>query len=115
MKFLIDYWSLIVLLVVIFALAIRFAHGYFNKTSEAQLAQLKEWLLLAVILAEKEFKSGTGVLKLHYVYDLALERFPSLMSIISFEQFSLYVDQALETMKKILETNKDIESYVEGE
>ena len=115
MKFLIDYWSLIVLLVVIFVLAIRFAHGYFNKTSEAQLAQLKEWLLLAVILAEKEFKSGTGVLKLHYVYDLALERFPSLMNVISFERFSLYVDQALETMKKILETNKDIESYVEGE
>ena len=115
MKFLIDYWSLIVFLIVIIVLAIRFAHGYFNKTSEAQLAQLKEWLLLAVILAEKEFKSGTGVLKLHYVYDLALERFPSLMNVISFERFSLYVDQALETMKKILETNKDIESYVEGE
>ena len=50
----------------------------------------------------------------HYVYDLFLERFPSVAPVISFEMFSMLVDEALEKMRHILETNLDIKAYVEG-
>ena len=52
-----------------------------------QLKKVKEWLLWAVAEAEKELGSGTGQLKLRYVYDMFIVKFPSLAKIISFETF----------------------------
>ena len=82
--------------------------------SEAQQKKIKEWLLYAVIMAEKEFQSGTGMLKLRYVYDLFLERFPSIAPVVPFETFSMWVDMALEQMKHLMETNNSISVYVKG-
>ena len=39
---------------------------------------VKEWLLWAVTQAEQYLGSGTGALKLRYVYDLAVEAFPPI-------------------------------------
>lgn len=83
-----------------------------KKDKEAKIANIKEWLKYAVIEAEKALGGGTGQLKLRYVYDLAVAQFPWLVSIVSFEVFSSWVDEALDWMKQQLETNKNIEGYV---
>lgn len=79
---------------------------------EKQIKIVKEWLLLAVVKAEKELGGGTGQLKLRYVYDLFLDKFKILSYMISFQQFSLLVDTVLITMKDLIESNKKVEEYI---
>lgn len=76
--------------------------------SEEQITKVKEWLLYAVLEAEAEFGGGTGQLKLRYVYDLFLSKFPDIAKVITFATFSALVDEVLEDMRHILETNLDI-------
>ena len=57
---------------------------------------------------EKEFGSGTGKIKLRYVYDMFIVRFPWMAQVITFETFSGLVDKALEEMRVLLETNKQV-------
>jgi hypothetical protein len=78
-----------------------------------QLESLKEWLLFAVVSAEKEFGSGTGQIKLRYVYDKFVTKFPWLSKVISFSTFSTFVDEALDKMKDILADNKKLKDYIE--
>ena len=80
-----------------------------------QLKKVKEWLLWAVAEAEKELGSGTGQLKLRYVYDMFIVKFPSLAKIISFETFSYMVDEVLDEFKKLLNKNDKMKKYIEGE
>jgi hypothetical protein len=48
------------------------------------------------------------------VYDMAIEKF-SWLSFISFEVFKGWVDEALEEMRHLLETNDKIKAIVKGE
>lgn len=50
-----------------------------------------------------------------YVYDMFVARFAWLARVISFEAFSMMVDEALERMKKMLESNKAMQTLVSGE
>lgn len=75
---------------------------------EEQLNKVREWLLLAVMRAEKEFGADTGVLKLRVVYDLFVTKFPWLAKIISFDRFAALVDDALDEMRKLLATKPDL-------
>lgn len=79
---------------------------------ERQLEIVKEWLLLAVVKAEKELGGGTGKLKLRFVYDLFIDKFKFLSYMITFQQFSLLVDAALITMKELMDSNKKVEEYI---
>jgi hypothetical protein len=86
--------------------------GWCIKLDKAQkIANVKEWLKWAVVEAEKALGSGTGQLKLRYVYDLAISQFPWIVSFISFEMFSGWVDEALEWMKGQLDNSK-INKYI---
>lgn len=85
---------------------------FFKLEKEKQIKILQEWLLLAVIQAEKVLGSGTGQIKLRYVYDLFLQRFKFLPQVITFEQFGLFVDEALMTMKVMIQNNKCVDEYV---
>ena len=67
-----------------------------------------------MIEAEKELGGGTGQIKLRQVYDMAIQRFKWL-SMIPFSTFGMWVDEALEQMKKMLATNEAVKSLVEGE
>lgn len=88
----------------------------FIKTPRAeQLEKLKEWLLWAVIEAEKELGSKTGEIKLRRVYDLFVTAFPWLARIISFETFHGYVNEALEKMEQLIIENKKIAEYIQKE
>ena len=80
-----------------------------------QLEIIMEWLTYAVMRAEKELGSGTGQLKLRYVYDLFLNKFKFLAKIITFKQFSYLVDEALDVMRTMITNNKQIQDYIKNE
>ena len=99
--------------IVIIVGAAAYAIYYFmNLSKEKQLEVVREWLLLACIQAEKALGSGTGQVKLRFVYDLFIDKFKYLSLVISFEQFSMLVDDALATMRDMISNNKQVEQYV---
>lgn len=112
MDFLINNWSLLIALIAVIAVAAVFIIRFKNLPTQVQIQKLKEWLLWAVTEAEKQFGGGTGKIKLRYVYDMFISRFPSLAKIISFDYFSILVDEALEEFRKLLSTNQKINQYV---
>ena len=89
--------------------------GWFKLPNGKQLENIKEWLLYATIEAEKELGSGTGQLKLRYVYDQFIKTFGWSARFISFEMFSGLVSEALEEMKQLLDNNKEVRKIVEGQ
>lgn len=115
MKWLIDNWSLLVVIACVGAVILVYARRFMALPSDEQLSKVRQWLLFAVIEAEKQYQGGTGALKLRATYNQFCQVFPSLVPIISFELFSRLVDEALEQMKHLLETNLNIAYYVEGE
>ena len=50
-----------------------------------QKQKIQEWLLWAVTEAEKELGGGTGQIKLRQVYNLFIERFKFISTLISFQ------------------------------
>lgn len=114
MDFLINYWAVLVACVAVVTALTYICVTFFKKPTQEQIKALKEWLLYAVTLAEKDLGSGTGKLKLRHVYDMFLIRFSWLAKVITFEQFSLYVDEALEQMKSMLASNTSVQTFVEG-
>ena len=107
-----DNIILILLTVLGVGAAVLFAVWFFKQSKEKQIALVKEWLLLAVIEAEKKLGEGVGAVKLRYVYDLFLERFKFLSKVITFEEFSALVDEVLETMKFMIQNNKNVKDYI---
>lgn len=114
MEFILEYWYIILAAVVTTAVAVVLAVRFFKQPSGEQVAKVKEWLLVAVLEAEKQFGSGTGKLKLRSVYDLFVARFPWLAKIVHFETFSGWVDEALDTVEEWLKEDK-IAEYVANE
>ena len=95
--------------------AAAYAIYYFmNLSKDKQLEVVREWLLLACIQAERALGSGTGQVKLRFVYDLFIDKFKYLSLVISFEQFSMLVDNALDTMRDMISNNKQVEGYING-
>ena len=88
-------------------------YQFIKLEKDKQLEIVKEWLLLAVIEAEKKLGGGTGQIKLRYVYDMFIEKFKFLALMITFEQFSVMVDMALDKMRFMLSSNEKLKDYVE--
>lgn len=112
MKWIIDNWSLLIVILAGVVIVGMYIKKFIDMPSDEQIEKVREWLLYAVIEAEKQFQGGTGQIKLRYVYDMFVTKFPTLVSIISFELFSDLVDDALEQMRHLLETNANIADYV---
>ena len=104
MKWLVDNWSLLVVVVAVVSVVILSGRK-----------SIKEWLLYAVFIAESEWGSGTGKLKLRTVYDMFVSKYPIISKLVPFSVFSLWVDEVLKEMRKILEENLDIKAYIEGD
>lgn len=111
-NFLIENWQLIIIAIAVVAVAIYVVYAFVKMPRSAQISRLQEWLLYAVAEAEKSLGSGTGQLKLRYVYDMFVGRFSALARIISFEAFSLLVDKALDKFNELLSSNKKVDEYV---
>ncbi len=79
------------------------------------MGKIKEWLIWACLEAEKVLGSKLGVAKLRFTYDMFLQRFPFMSKIISFELFSTLVDEALVTVRNMLESNVKAQEYVNND
>lgn len=107
MEWIVNNWGLVLILVMAVAGLIYLIRNDKEKA--------KKWLLLACLEAEKEFGSKTGVIKLRYVYNMFLAKFPVLSKFMSFEQFSNMVDTALEEMKHLINTNMAVFNFVNAD
>ena len=114
MKFITENWFVIVAILACAAAGGYTVYAFVKMPSDKQLNKVREWLLYAVTTAEKELGGGTGQIKLRYVYDMFVVRFAWLAKVISFEMFSMMVDEALEKMKTMLESNKAMQELVTG-
>ena len=112
-NYLIQNWVLVVVVAALIGVCVWSVMQFVHYPPSKQIAKVQEWLLWAVTVAESELGSGTGQLKLRYVYDMFIEKFPALAKTISFEYFSTMVDKALEKMKAILNQNKHVAKLVE--
>lgn len=111
-EFIVNYWWLLVIAVAVIVVGGYALYVFIKMPTSSQILKVKEWLLYAVAKAEKELGSGTGQLKLRYVYDMFIAKFPHLVQAISFESFSLLVDEVLNKFRSMLETNKNVQQYV---
>ena len=114
MEIIMEYWYIILAAIALVAVGFLMAVRFFKQPSSEQLDKVKEWLLWAVLEAERKLGSGTGALKLRFVYDLFVGKFPWLAKIVSFEQFSDLVDEALDKMQDLLNKDEAVTEYVAG-
>ena len=114
MEFILENWPIIVAVIAVVAVAAVAVARFVGLPTDAQLSKVREWLLWAVTEAEKDLGGGTGKLKLRQVYDLFVTRFPWHAKLVSFELFSDMVDDALEEMREMLDTNQAVKAFVEG-
>ena len=92
-----------------------FIAKFIKLSKEKKIEMINEWLLLAVVQAEKELGNGTGQIKLRFVYDMFIAKFKYASLMISFNQFSLMVDSALDKMRQMLSDNNNLKAYVDGQ
>lgn len=97
---------IVTVILVIFAIIVTFA-------TIMMKGGIKEWLKWAVTEAESYLGSGTGELKLRYVYDMAVKQFPIIKYILPFSVFDAWVDEALVWMRQQIDGNAKIAEYVE--
>ena len=115
MEFLFENWFVIVALAAMIGFIGIAIWRFWKLPTDEQLNAVREWLLMAVTEAERELGGGTGKLKLRYVYDLFVVRFPWLAKVIPFAVFSTLVDDALIEMHEMLNTNDAVKKYVKEE
>lgn len=114
MKAFVENWPLIVVAICAAIVAARQVAQFVKLPSQEQVSKLREWLLYAVTMAEKDYGGGTGKIKLRSAYDMFVGRFPDLAESVSFDRFSTYVDYALDEMRSMLATNAKAAALVSG-
>lgn len=113
MEFLVSNWMLIIALIAAVGVGGYAVYAFVKRPTTEQISKVKEWLLYAVTAAEKELGSGTGQIKLRYVYDMFIAKFPYLVKVIPFETFSLLVDEALDKFRGMLDANTNLQTYIQ--
>lgn len=114
MNWLTEYWWLIVVIIAAVAVGGTAVYSFIKLPSSKQIEAVKEWLLYWVLQAEASLGGGTGKIKLSMVYDAFVQRFPWLAKMVSFETFSLMVDEVLEKMRDMLQSNPALLETVKG-
>lgn len=114
LEWLADNWYLLLIAGSIGVIIYQCISYFWGLPTEEQIRCIKEWLLYAVIAAERDLGSGTGKLKLRQVYDAFVTKFPWAARAVSFTLFSMWVDEVLVEMKRLLESSDKISDYVEG-
>lgn len=108
-----NNWAVIVGLIALVTVVILAIRAFMKLPTSVQKEKVKKCLLAWVIQAEKELGGGTGKVKLSTVYGTFVTAFPILKNFISFETFNLWVDDALDEMRKMLEQNENLKQVVE--
>lgn len=114
MEWIFENWYMIIATIAVLGIVVAVTKSFLDLPTDQQIEKVKQWALYAVIAAEKEMGSGTGKIKLKMTYDMFLNKFPWLAKVISFETFSMIIDEALEEMEKVLSSNENVKKYVES-
>lgn len=115
MEFLIANWYLIVGAISVVGMLIYHIRKFIKSPSKSQFEKLRRWLLAVVIEAERALGSGAGELKLSLAYGMFSKRYKWLSLILPYSVFKLLVEEALETMRELLEKEEAIKKYVNNE
>lgn len=115
LEYISENWFLLIVAVAGIVVIARDAYQFFKLDPQSQKEKVQEWLVWAVTQAERELGQKTGQLKLRRVYEMFVASFPWMVEKIGFKEFSDMVDVALGKMRKMLEDNKAVQGYVEGE
>jgi len=115
-----DNWTLIVTIIGLILAIYRKIKNYLSKSEEEKkeiaLTQIRQSMLELVVKAEKEYGEKTGKLKRSKVFEEIYSKYPELKNIVSQEdlekQIDDIIDENLETLKKMLENNKDFEEFI---
>ena len=112
---LIENIDVIIGIVCLLSIGIFSVYKFIQLGKEQQLEKVQEWLLFAVTQAEKELGNNTGQLKLRMVYGQFIDKFKFIALLITFEEFSDMVDNALDVMRSMLSNNNAIKELIEGD
>ena len=110
-----EYWYLLIALIAVVSVVSIKVYIWFKTPGEEQKEKIRQWLIYAVAEAEKKLGSGTGQLKLRYVYNMFIAKFPAAALFIDFEDFSQMVDKALEELQELIRTNVNIQAIFDTE
>lgn len=110
-----DNLGIIVRILILVLVVGTGVYEFYKLGKEKQVSKIKEWLLFAVLEAEKALGGGTGKVKLRYVYDMFIDKFKFMTVLVSFEEFSTMVDETLEIMRDMLATNEKVKEYIDNE
>ena len=109
----IDNWFLIVILLAVIFVLLSAIYNFVKKPSDKQIEQLKHWVFVAVIEAEKNLGTKMGEVKLNAVYNCFVMTFPALAKLISFDTFKEYVEEALDKVADLASSNSHFKEYLE--
>jgi amino acid permease len=112
MNLLIENWYILIAIAALLITVGLVIYKFLGLPTKEQITKIKALLLLWVTEAESKLGSGTGQIKLRYVYDLFTAKFPVTAKLISFELFSLWVDEALKEMELLLKENTNVAALV---
>lgn len=115
-----NNWTLIITIAGLILAIYRKIKDYLSKSEEEKkeiaLTQIRQSMLELVVKAEKEYGEKTGKLKRSKVFEEIYSKYPELKNIVSQEelekQIDDIIDENLETLKKMLENNKDFEEFI---
>ena len=115
-----NNWTLIITIAGLVLAIYRKIKDYLSKSEEEKkeiaLTQIRKSMLELVVKAEKEYGEKTGKLKRSKVFEEIYSKYPELKAIVSQEdlekEIDNIIDENLETLKKMLENNKDFEEFI---
>ena len=101
-----DNAVILCLALIITLLSGFYIYGVSKKPKDEQFEDLEYWLRKLIWEAEGYFGSKTGQIKLAYVYNLAVSKFPWIAAVMTFEEFNeKYIQGGLEWLEKQLREN----------
>lgn len=105
-----NYKLVLGLIALIIVIGFSF-YKFLTQPTAKQKEQIRIVLLELVILAEKIYGSSTGKVKLSYVYSELILLFPYL-KYVPFSTVEKLIDEALDEMRHLLETNPKVAEIV---
>ena len=114
-----DNWTMITAIFVLIGAICKKAYDFFNKSKEEKIeiakAQIREIMLMLVTEAECDYAEWvkSGEIKRSQVIDQIFAMYPALSQVTNQEEIIAWIDEAideaLKTMRKIFEENKEAE------
>ena len=86
-------------------------YKFLTQPTSKQKEQIKKFILILVIEVEATLGSETGKVKLSYVFNEQVAKFPHLR-FIAFSTIEMLIEEALDEMRHLLETNPKVAEIV---